>query len=238
MNLSVIVCAHDEYENLLLWEKVIENCRDERIGFIIKDSGFCKKTKDYFERHTLKKLRFISQSDKGLYDALNFAISFSSDYYLVAGADDYVNIENISFILDRASSDDEVLLGFVECDCQQVRCYRRRVLPYSIKNVVSSHSVGTIIKSDLHKRYGLYDETYKILADMKFLMPILKDEKVNKRYYPVVMGRFSPGGISSIISKERIFEAYRACIEIDHYARFQWIFKLMRIVKFLLVRKV
>jgi len=237
INLSIIICAHKEFDNLLRWESVIRNCSDDRINFIIKDSGLCEDTRGYFSDKNYKNLHFISGIDNGLYSALNEALYSASEYYLVAGADDDVCIRNVGFILDRISTSDQIILSFVKCDGRIIRCDDNRLKPYSLKNVVSSHSVGTILQTNLHERFGVYDETYNILADMKFLIPVLKDHSVSKKYYPVVTGHFSTTGVSSTLGFLRIREAYRACRDIGHFSHIQWIFMFLRLCA-LIVKKV
>lgn len=236
VKLSIIICAHNEYGNLKRWKSNIEKCSDERINFIIKDSGVCEDSKDLFKNNNLPNLLFITSLDTGLYNALNQAIAKSSEYYLVAGADDELYFDNLSFVLDQIDPSTDIVLGAVKTGLTQKRSRNNKIPKHSLSGVVSSHSVGVIIRKKLHDYYGLYNEELVILSDLEFLVLVLRDSRTQKIFMPVVLGEFSTGGISSRISFTRIVEAFKVLWKVRHYRPYQPLILILRILKLLITR--
>lgn len=236
VKLSIIICAHKEYENLERWKSYIEKCSDERINFIIKDSGVCEDSKNLFKNENLPNLQFLTSPDTGLYNALNQAIAKSSDYYLVAGADDEPHFENLSFVLDQIDPSTDIALGAVKKGFQQNRSRNIRIPKHSLSGVVSSHSVGVIIRKELHDYYGLYNEQFIILSDLEFLILVLRDSRTRKLFIPVVLGEFSTSGVSSKISYRRIIEAFKVLWKVRHYRIYQPFILILRVFKLIITR--
>lgn len=237
LRLSIIICAHNEFANLKRWRTKIHLCSDPRIEFIIKDSGKCSETRALFANDKSKKLTFICEKDAGLYNALNIAIKSSSEFYLVAGADDEINIDNLSFALDQVAPGADLIFGAVSKGCKQVRSKDIRIPMHTLTGVISSHSVGVIIRAKLHERYGQYNEELKILSDIEFLLPLLKERAIKKQFVPIVFGNFSMNGVSSEISKIRVLEAFIVFWKLKHYRLLQPIFFSLRLLKLMYVRR-
>ena len=232
--LSIITVVDDSYNNLLiLAENIKPILENDQIEWVIKDSGRCKKTLQWGNKNKVKNLIFISSKDNGIYYALNLAIIESKGtYYLVVGSDDSLIKENIFRLLEKIDSftNFDVISFPVMTIKGLVRVNKYLPISVNIKSLIASHSVGTLIKKNVHFKYGFYKERYKILADSYFISLIKKNKILQLEY--MYLGTFSLNGVSSKKNIVIIFEAFKYHIDLGHNFLLQC---LILIVRFLLL---
>jgi len=141
-------------------------------------------------------------SNKGYSVAKNSGIIASKgDYIIVLDADDMLTRDSISSRIKVMLNEDSEFIHadaiFVSGDISLESCYRMtdpNILhcpsPYSI------HAQTVMVKKDVYKRFGLYEERLKSVSDMemwwRFFGQTEKDEmKIKRSYisYPVVYYR-------------------------------------------------
>jgi glycosyltransferase involved in cell wall biosynthesis len=150
--------------------------------------------KKYFEY-------IISENDEGFYHALNKAIKkVKTTYYLVFGIDDVVNFKKIQKYLKIAKIDQNVLVcGSVLLNGKKIKKpnENRWIADFlGWGSIISHHSVGTIIATRLHKKYGNYSYNFPLLADGFFIQQVIKNK--DPIYLTnAVFGHFFLGGMSS-----------------------------------------
>lgn len=149
---------------------------------------------------------WISEPDSGIYNALNKGINLSrGKFYVPLGCDDILLPTGIEKMMQHAK-DNEIVYGKV-----QVR--DKNGFPL---NICRNHSAGMLIKKSAHAVYGLYDESYRIAADTKFLELVAKNGRSIK--IEDVVGEFFLGGVSSDYGKV-IIEHARAMQESGSWGR-------------------
>jgi hypothetical protein len=232
--ISIITASHNEFKNLKNLYQELNNILSSEINWIIKDSGECKKTFNYFKQLNHKQIFFLNNTDTGIYNAMNIALKYAAEYYIVLGADDNLNVNTLKEVIkENTYKDSDINIFSVMKDRHILVPRKNSKIWYSISNVIASHSVGLIIKTNIHKKFGLYDETYKILADSKLLATaIIRGATIN--YDERILGNFSSTGVSSKLSWQRIFEAYRYNIEIGNKVFLQPVFFIFRSINLFL----
>ena len=219
LKISLLTAAHCNLNGL---KKIYHSIADdlcENINWVIKDSGDCLETFDWVSSLQSPYVIFLRGADTGIYNALNTAIPYCHEYYLTCGSDDLIypgSLTQVSGLLNKVASDADLLLFPVLSGGKVIRPGNRPHLTISLRGWISSHSLGCVIKSDLHNRFGLYDETYKILADSKFLTLLGLAKLQNVYVFDYITGEFTQGGISSTHINERISEAYRYHLELQY----------------------
>ncbi len=159
---------------------------------------------------------WISQKDRGIYDAINKGIKMSTGNIIgILNADDvyfpktleiakkYFENKKIDFLFGTVIKD-RLLHGF---------------WPNKIWwkfNIYPSHSCGFFVKSKIHKKLGLYNTKFKYSSDRDFIFKLIKQKYkgvcTNK---DEVFGKFYTKGISSQVGYFRkIFEEFH--IRFDH----------------------
>jgi glycosyltransferase involved in cell wall biosynthesis len=140
----------------------------------------------------------LSESDCGLYDALNKAVRrVRTDYYVVLGADDTLYpdaIENYKRTAQETAAD-VVIAGVMVND--SVRSgYRPHRAWLGHSAMITSHSVGMLIRTNLHAMFGEYPMKYPVLADGYIIKRLCTAENVKTIEGHFVAGEFCANGIS------------------------------------------
>lgn len=145
-------------------------------------------------------LSFSSEPDFGLYHALNKAIARASgEYYVVAGADDVLDEDALAKYAECASGGADVVLANVRRNGKVIGGFHPRRAWIGTARVFSgSHSVGMLIRTDLHRRFGLYSRRFPLLADVYFLKTLLRSGRVRFAAADFVAGSFAEGGLTSV----------------------------------------
>ena len=169
---------------------------------IIIDGKSTDKTIEIINKHKKKIKYFISEKDKGLYDAMNKGIKKSTgDIIGILNSDDiYFNqtLEIVNRYFNKYQKLD-FLFGSV---------YKHKLLhgyhPKKIKwtfGFYSTHSIGFFIKKKAQKKVGFYNIKYKYSADYDLFYRLIVNKKMNgmATKKSEVFGRFRRGGLSSRI---------------------------------------
>jgi len=143
--------------------------------------------------HTVSILRsygdnialWISEPDKGIYNALNKGIKLArGKHYIPLGCDDIL-LPNGVACLARQVKGNLIIYGkvrFIDADKK-------------LKGLIYNHSAGVLIDIHVHAKLGFYDETYRIAADTKFLQLATRESHIHK--IEETVGEFVAGGASS-----------------------------------------
>lgn len=152
---------------------------------IIVDGGSSDQTVPILRSYGDKISLWISEPDKGIYNALNKGIELArGSHYIPLGCDDVILTAGVENLISRAD-ENLVIFGkvrFVDAEKQLMK-------------MIYNHSAGVLINTRLHAELGLYDETYRIAADTKFLQLAERASYVQK--IDEVVGEFAIGGASS-----------------------------------------
>lgn len=201
--------------------------------WIVFDGASKDGTYEKFLEHkqAIKYLR--SEPDRGFYFALNEAVKLvETEYYIVLGVDD-----SPSQLLHKVMQNDlidgaDLILGSTRLEPSgKLKVPGPRWLhPFSWGRCISHHSVGTIIRTESHNKFGFYDTTYSMLADGKFIKSIFK---LNGKiiYSDLEFGTYSETGMSSQSTFTSIVESFRLQIELGENLILQLLILCFRLVK-------
>jgi len=155
------------------------------VEHIIVDGASTDQTVSILRSYGENVALWISEPDKGIYNAINKGISLARGaFYIPLGCDDILTPTGVESLVRRAK-DNLVVCGKVRfVDAEK-----------NVKKLIYNHSAGVLINTLAHIQLGLYDETYRIAADTKFLELAVQASFVKK--INEVVGEFSVGGASS-----------------------------------------
>jgi glycosyltransferase involved in cell wall biosynthesis len=145
-------------------------------------------------------LRFSSEPDFGVYNALNKAIAASrGQYYVVVGADDVLEKEALSRYVAAAAGGADVVMARVLRNGKVIGgFYPSKAWIGTARVFAGSHSVGMLIRTGLHQRFGFYSARFPLLADVFFLKTLLRSGKVRFADVDFVAGTFAEGGLTTV----------------------------------------
>ena len=234
--LSLVTAVNQDLEGLQRLYQRLEHLLSAEVEWVIKDSGRCEATRIWGESIKSENLKFICSPDTGIYDALNQALYLADgEFYVVFGSDDDIYSEGIAYFLAQYADFSEygVVVFPVVVNDRILMVKRFCPLFLSTSGIVTSHSVGTIIRRAIHESVGMYDTSYRILSDSLFLTRCIQ---YKFRFYylkEVSFGQFCTQGISSTNHKVRILEAYRYNRSCGSSVPTQSLFFLLRVLRYL-----
>lgn len=183
---SVLKQKYDNYEYL-----VIDGASKDSTVKIIKE----------YEKKFKGKMKWISEKDKGIYDAMNKGVKMASgDVIGLINSDDYLYSADVfSIISDNFDDNVDGVYGnlFLEAD-DALGIPKRTIISKKGK-----YSLGWMpphptvyLRKEVYKKVGLYDIKFRIAADYDLLLRIYK-EHIDLKYINEILVCMRPGGAST-----------------------------------------
>tara|TARA_B100001173_G_scaffold159651_1_gene138128 strand:- start:321 stop:1010 length:690 start_codon:yes stop_codon:yes gene_type:complete len=158
------------------------------------------------KQKTHPSIKLISESDQGIYDALNKGLSAASgDIIGFVHSDDFLESNNI--IGDIVSMIKSENLDGVYGDLQYVDKNNIQIVIRNWKSSEFNKSLlkkgwmpphpTLFLKKEVYKNHGLFDLSYKISADYDFMLRVFNDSELKFGYLPKVITRMRVGGASN-----------------------------------------
>lgn len=146
-----------------------------------------------------ERYRYISEPDKGIYDALNKGVGLAKgDWIYILGSDDKVTYEGLSELMkDKTPCD--VKCGNIILDYNGCLKYKKAPSQVSMlrKSMVYSHQ-AIIMKRKIFETIGRFNLDYPISADYDMLLrAYVNGFKIH--YCDVYVAVFNMGGSSSVL---------------------------------------
>ncbi len=161
------------------------------LEYIVIDGGSTDGTKDVLT--SLKKeygnqIKFVSEPDQGLYDALNKGIRIASGDIIGLMCDEFANdhvISEMVEVMEKEGADGvHGDVNYVQ-DGHVIRRWRMGQGDIN-KGWMPAHPT-LYLKREIYETYGFYKLDYKIAADYEFIIRILKEKKTKLAYIPKVL---------------------------------------------------
>ena len=156
---------------------------------------------------------YISEKDKGIYDAMNKGIiAATGDIIGILNSDDfYPN----NFILSNVAK------SFYQEQCDAVYGDLVYVHMQDTSRIVRYWQAGTyttaklkngwmlphptfFVKSSIYNRFGLYSTELKQAADYKMILKLLYKHNISASYIPMILVKMRMGGASNVSLRQRL----------------------------------
>lgn len=179
----------------------------QEIEYILVDGGSTDTTCDIIRSYTDPRLRFISEKDEGLYDAINKGIQMSGgDILCLLHADDVFASDNtLAMVVSHFETDAE--LEALSC---AVHIYKpgRSDKPYRVYRSDNFKSwqfrlgmqpphPGFFVSRSGFGKVGYYCTQYRISGDFEWLFRAISLVKLKVKYSCDVAVKMRDGGLSS-----------------------------------------
>lgn len=145
------------------------------------------------------RINFVSDADRGIYDAMNKGISLVSGRWLYfLGSDDFLFDNNV------LSSMNKIIEGS-DYDFYYGKVYSPKLRglygdEYDIKRILfknMSHQ-AVFYKKSIYNRIGLYNIDYSSYADWDFNIRCFENSKIKGKYVNLTIANFAEGGTSTV----------------------------------------
>lgn len=215
MELSIITINRNNRHGLDETIQSVHNQTFRDFEYIIIDGKSSDGSVDVIKGHLTDEfdLKWLSEEDTGIFDAMNKGIRMASGKYLLfLNSGDTLDSESvIQQVFDRPHLAD-ILIG--ECrvmkDGHQIWMQgpqKRYTLKYLLNSSISHQA--SFIKKELFDRFGLYREDLKMMGDWDFFLRAIILGECTVEPLSIVISKYDATGISSnpqnrdIILKEK-----------------------------------
>jgi glycosyltransferase involved in cell wall biosynthesis len=143
------------------------------------------------------KIRYISEPDKGIYDAMNKSIPLASgEWIYFMGSDDQLYSSNVLQNIYEEIQKDAVDLIYGNVTAES----SNKHYVYNTDSIVLSHGIhhqSIFYKRAVFETVGKYDPFFKVSADYLLTLKIFCDPKFKTKYVNQEIACFGEGGLSS-----------------------------------------
>lgn len=198
---SIITTTYNDSAALRKTVEQVKNQDYENIEYIIVDGASTDDTMDVImeaKEHFGERLRWISEKDHGIYDAINKGLKLATGDYIGTCFDQFAGNDVISkmiAIMEKEGTDG--VHGDLDyMDGEKIVRKWRQGQGNIRKGWMPGHPT-LYLKREVYEKYGLYKTDYRISADYEYMIRILKDGEVKLSYIPEVLIKMAHGGTST-----------------------------------------
>lgn len=207
MKVSLLVTVYNVKESLPVTLASIEEQDYGEIETVIVDGGSTDGTVELIRQFAARtadrpgfSVRWVSEPDRGLYDAMNKAYRMSTGEVLAVCNDKLCKPYAVSRLVSSLENGGPNCVGahsdlvYVEGEriVRQWHMGQGRIA----EGWMPGHPT-LFLRRTVYEKYGSYDTDYQCAADYEFMVRFLKDEKNTLAYVPEVLVAMFYGGTSN-----------------------------------------
>ncbi|MGK0256455.1 MAG: glycosyltransferase involved in cell wall biosynthesis [Arcobacteraceae bacterium] len=204
----VTVCLNSEKTIRRTIESLVKQTNDD-FQYVVIDGGSKDSTLQIVNEYSSQfrhPVKVISESDRGLYDAMNKGIRNSDGKYIaLLNSDDWYELNAIDEVSKKITKNSveskasDIYYGYIRIMKNDVEYMIRR---NNFDFINDGHGLiqhpTLFISKDCYERFSYYDINYKVCADHDFLLKAINGGSTYKAIDSVITN-FSTGGISDQI---------------------------------------
>lgn len=252
MRISIITATYNSAATLRdTMESVLrQTYRD--IEYLVIDGASKDNTRDIIQEYEPRfegKMRWVSEPDKGIYDAMNKGIAMATGEVVgILNSDDFYTSETV---LERLASTltstgaDAVYgdIHFVDPDnlSKSVRYYSSKSFRRWMMRLgfMPAHP-SFYCRRKIYEQYGAFDCTYKVAADFENLLRLIFVHRIKICYVPMDCVTMRTGGASTsgLASHKQILTDHVRAYRENHVQSntlmdsLRYVFKILEIIKY------
>ena len=201
MSQPVISVITVVYNGVATLEKTLQSVFSQtwpQIDYVLVDGGSTDGTLQVIDQYKSRLGAFVSEPDKGIYDAMNKGIRLTKgDYIFFLGSDDVLHDEKVfaGIFGDTQNLQFDLIYGNVISPSYK-RWYDGAFTFAKLLNRNISHQ-AIFYKRTVFQRIGDYNLRYSMHADWDLNIRCFKDPSVRTKYVPLLVADFGAGGVSA-----------------------------------------
>jgi glycosyltransferase involved in cell wall biosynthesis len=215
--ISIVTAVYNGERFLRRFLKSIEEQTNDNFELIIIDGGSSDGSIQIINEYSHLVDFWISEPDKGIYDAWNKGVKKASgEWIMFIGSDDMLKPDGIeTYVKFMSMQKDLNQIEYISSKVQMIDLEGKPIRikgwpwewPKFLKEMTVAHP-GSLHSKRLFEKYGLFDTGYKITGDYELLLR--PKSQLKSLYMPHVTVLMSEGGASDSIASVK--EQTRASI--------------------------
>lgn len=211
MRISIITVCLNRVDTIERTVQSVINQNYNELEYIIIDGGSSDGTVDIIKKYEPYITYWVSETDYGIYDAMNKGIAKSSgDVVAFLNSDDWYEDDTLCRVNDYFNQYDPMILSGKQ-NIFQKKHWIKQMLEFdekeeNIRIGMNCRHPATFVKRALFDRFGGFNTKYKIAADYEWMLRMY-DNGIRVMKVDDVFTNFSSKGVSSINTEQTIREA-------------------------------
>lgn len=199
--LSVITICYNDLEGLkkTVASVVSQTFRD--FEYIAVDGASTDGSAEYIQANAASFTKWVSEKDKGIYDAQNKGWKLASgEYCLFLNSGDFLASPSVLEEFFSKATNADILYGDLLVDNDKDEHYRLpQHDPFTFEDMIYTtlFHPAAFIRRELLVQRGGYDESLRIVADYDFFLELLCVKNVSTQYIPLPVAVFNTAGVGS-----------------------------------------
>jgi len=238
--ISIITVVYNAEEFLEETILSVLNQNYQNIEYIIIDGGSNDLTLDIINKYQDKIDIFVSEKDKGIYDAMNKGIGLANGEWLnfLNAGDIFFGNDVLTKVFEKKRTDCSFIYGKVDYYSIENGSNQTLGKKVSVRDFQTSFPIchqSMFFNKEIFNFFGRYDLNYKVTADYDLVIKIFKDRAVKKVYIDSVISKFLTDGFGFNNSIQGHWE--RVKIADNHFnffiriiARFRFLLTSFRLI--------
>ena len=214
MNIPLISIITVSYNAVKTIEQTILSVLNQtyhNIEYIIIDGGSTDGTIDIIKKYQDRISYWVSEPDKGIYDAMNKGIAKANGELIgIINADDWYELDAVQNIVSQYNGNQFTIYhGGLNIVKNGAIFYTNRapVDTKKLKKGMIINHPATFVPKKIYKEIGGFSTSYKIASDYDF---ILRAYMKGVRFKPIdtIIANFRTGGTSGVITMKSLKELH------------------------------
>ena len=208
MKVSIVTVTYNSAQTLVDAMKSVLEQTYHDIEYIIVDGASTDSTIDIIRQYELQfknRLKWISEKDNGIYDAMNKGIQLATgDVVGILNSDDYFTSSDVIARMVAAFRDGaDAVYGDVHFihDGEPNKCIRyyssKHFRPFWLRFGFMPAHPSFYCRRGVYERAGYYKTDYVIGSDYEMMVRLFKVHHINARYIPMDFVTMRTGGAST-----------------------------------------
>ncbi len=211
MKVSIITIAYNSAETIEDTIRSVVGQDYANIEYIVVDGGSTDSTLDIIKKYEARISQFISEPDRGIYDAMNKGVKMATGELVgILNSDDiYANNQVISDIVKALGERDSIYADLVYVDRENTEKITRKWISGAyhqgcfLKGWMPPHPTFFLRKS-IYDKFGLYNLELKSAADYELMLRMLHKHKISTTYLNKIITKMRVGGQSNVTLSNRL----------------------------------
>ena len=205
------------YNGAATLERTIKSVLDQGYGnieYIVVDGGSTDSTLDLLQKYDDRLDLWVSERDKGIYDAMNKGVALcTGEWVALINADDWYEPDTVARVVQAAK--DRPDINIVHGDIwihypnghRKIKQAKRNGFLLKYWEMVLNHPSFFVRRSYYHGRP--FDASLRVSGDHKWTLAAWMDSPKQFLYLPEPLANFTAGGASMTIPLKRVLNEGR-----------------------------
>lgn len=233
--LTIITINYDNLEGLKRTVESVINQTWQEFEYIVIDGGSTDGSAEFIESQKEHFDYWVSESDKGIYNAMNKGImKATGEYLLFLNSGDCFYKNTVLLDNNEAIKNFDLIyfnIEFVNTKSSKIISYAQKLRFTDFYSGTLCHQ-STLIKKYLFDKLGLYDENLKLVSDWKFFILALFKYNCSYAKIDAIFTTYYLDGISSnSFNQELLKEERQQVLKADFEGHIQDVNQLIALEK-------